>query len=285
MKKDAYYFSHFCNARHDRKIKRLRKELGIEGYGIYFMILEVLREQLDFRYPLKDVDLLAEEFGTSEAKLNTVLSKYDLFDVDENGFFYSQKFIFYLTPYIEKTERARIAAKARWSNLTKEMDANALPEHSKCNADLYARKGEENKGDEMKEDESKEKALMIELQDEIFKYFDIDKDNRANMPKMSHVVWFVNELQKKEILNYFNVTFSEYKEYIEKTGSFRFGFTGFLGDFGGDICTGGWNKETWGKKLEQHLATKQPNNHPQKHKTYIPVSTYGPDYNEEEDKF
>jgi hypothetical protein len=43
LSKDAYYFPHFYNARHDRKIKRLRKDLGIEGYGIFFMLLEVLR--------------------------------------------------------------------------------------------------------------------------------------------------------------------------------------------------------------------------------------------------
>jgi hypothetical protein len=52
MEKEAYYFPHFCNARHDRKIRRLRKELGVEGYGIYFMLLETLREQQDLMYPL-----------------------------------------------------------------------------------------------------------------------------------------------------------------------------------------------------------------------------------------
>jgi len=31
MNKDAYYFPHFANARHDRKLRRVRKELGIEG--------------------------------------------------------------------------------------------------------------------------------------------------------------------------------------------------------------------------------------------------------------
>ncbi len=63
--KDAFYFPHFCNARHDRKLKRVRKELGLEGYGIFFMLLETLREQADYRYPIEDLDLLADEFGTS----------------------------------------------------------------------------------------------------------------------------------------------------------------------------------------------------------------------------
>ena len=66
--KDAYYFPHFCTARNDRKVKRLRKELGVEGYGIFFMLLEVLREQTDFKFPTEDIDLLADEFNTSEQK-------------------------------------------------------------------------------------------------------------------------------------------------------------------------------------------------------------------------
>ena len=32
MNKDAFYFPHFSNARNDRKLRRVRKELGIEGY-------------------------------------------------------------------------------------------------------------------------------------------------------------------------------------------------------------------------------------------------------------
>jgi hypothetical protein len=132
MKKDAVYFPHYANARHDRKIKRVLKELGIEGYGIYFMLLEVLREQVDLRYPLSDIDLLADEFGTSEPKVKSVIMSYDLFNFDEKDNFFSIKQIFYLQPYFEKTERARTAAIIRWDNAKKY--ANALPMQSESNA-------------------------------------------------------------------------------------------------------------------------------------------------------
>lgn len=132
MKKDAFYFPHFANARHDRKLKRVQKEMGLEGYAIYFMLLEVLREQLDFKYPLSDLDLLADEFGTSEAKVNVVVNNYDLFILDDEHNFFSIKQIYYLQPYIEKTERARLAAQKRW-NLVND-DANAMQMHSKSNA-------------------------------------------------------------------------------------------------------------------------------------------------------
>lgn len=122
--KDAYYFPHFSNARHDRKIKRIIKELGVEGYGIYFMLLEVLREQTDLRYPMGDIDLLADEFRTSEAKIQAIIVHYDLFSVDESQMFFSPKQIQYLQPYFDRSSRARDAANKRWS------EQKALPEHT-----------------------------------------------------------------------------------------------------------------------------------------------------------
>jgi NACalpha-BTF3-like transcription factor len=112
MKKDAYYFPHFSNARHDRKIKRVSKELGIEGYGIYFMLLEVLREQPDLRYPMSDIDLLSDEFGTSEQKVRTVICNYQLFEIEDNQKFFSPKLIEYLQPYFKMKEQRRIAGEA-----------------------------------------------------------------------------------------------------------------------------------------------------------------------------
>lgn len=109
MKKEAFYFPHFCNARHDRKIRRVRKELGLEGYGIFFMILEVLREQADYKYPMEDMDLLADEFDTSEQKIRTVVCNYDLFSVDDEENFFSSNLIMYLQPYFEGKEKRRIS--------------------------------------------------------------------------------------------------------------------------------------------------------------------------------
>jgi len=153
MKKDAYYFPHYSNARNDRKVKRLRKELGMEGYGIYFAILEVLRDQTEFKYPIDDIDLLADDMNASEQKVSAVVGNYQLFEIDEDRNLFSPKFNFFLQPYLEKTERARQAARVRWDNSKK--DANALQMHSKCKAnDMQGKeiKGKERKGKEIKGD-------------------------------------------------------------------------------------------------------------------------------------
>jgi len=109
--KEAFYFPHFIGARNDRKIKRVRRDFGIEGYALYFMTLEVLREEQELSYPLSDVDILADDFGTSEAKLKTIILNYDLFSLREAGdghMFFSPKQIEYLEPYFQKRETNRL---------------------------------------------------------------------------------------------------------------------------------------------------------------------------------
>lgn len=92
MKKDAYYFSHDANARNDVKILRLRRMLGVEGYGIYFMIIEVLREQSKHCLSLAEACDLAFDFHVNEEKIMSVINDFGLFKKDENCFF-SQRLI------------------------------------------------------------------------------------------------------------------------------------------------------------------------------------------------
>lgn len=145
MEKDAFYFPHFCNARHDRKIRRLRKELGVEGYGIYFMLLEILREQQDMMYPLEDIDLLAEEFGVSEAKVRTTICNYQLFEVDHDEKFFSPKMLVYLEPYFRMKEQRKVAGQ-------KSAEKRMLNDRSTT---VQQSKGKESKVKESKVEESK----------------------------------------------------------------------------------------------------------------------------------
>jgi hypothetical protein len=145
MEKEAYYFPHFCNARHDRKIRRLRKELGVEGYGIYFMLLEILREQQDLMYPLEDLDLLAEEFNVSEAKVRTTICNYQLFEVDQTEKFFSPKMLVYLEPYFRMKEQRRDAG----------LKSAAKRQLNDRSTTVQQSKEKESKVNEIKEEESK----------------------------------------------------------------------------------------------------------------------------------
>jgi hypothetical protein len=90
---------------------RLEKELGLEGYAIYFKLLEILRDQEDFKYPLQDVDLLADEIGSSEQKVRVVLMNYCLFENNENCFF-SADLVESMQPYLRMKEQRINAGKA-----------------------------------------------------------------------------------------------------------------------------------------------------------------------------
>jgi hypothetical protein len=105
------HFPHYLNARNDRKIRKGRLQLGIEFYAIYFMILEVLAEQKNFRYPLADIDILADDFGTSIQKIQLVITQYDLFEIDPVEQFFSPAQVKALQPYLEKVEHYKLMGK------------------------------------------------------------------------------------------------------------------------------------------------------------------------------
>ena len=156
MEKEAFYFPHFCNARHDRKIRRLRKELGTEGYGIYFMLLETLREQHDLMYPLEDLDLLAEEFGVSEAKVRVAICNYGLFEIDEEQKFFSPKMLVYLEPYFKMKEQRKIAGQ-KSADKRKSLEISTTVQQP-----FNDRSTKESKVNESKEKESKVNEIKVE---------------------------------------------------------------------------------------------------------------------------
>lgn len=92
MKKDAYYFSHDSNARNDLKIKALIRNYGFQGYGRFWVIVEILREQSHYKLMLDDdtYETLAEELrlNPDEAKtfIKDCIIKYKLFDSDGECF-------------------------------------------------------------------------------------------------------------------------------------------------------------------------------------------------------
>ncbi len=156
MEKEAYYFPHFCNARHDRKIRRLRKELGVEGYGIYFMLLETLREQQDLMYPIEDLDLLAEEFGVSEAKVRVAIFNYELFEIDSDQKFFSPKMLVYLEPYFKMKEQRRLAGR-------KSAEARAINSTSSTAVQQNPTTDEQRKVNESKVNKTKESIITQTL--------------------------------------------------------------------------------------------------------------------------
>ena len=113
MLKDAYYFSHDSNAKDDPKCVMLIEQLGLEGYGIFWVLIETLREQPTYKYPMALLPALARRFNTTADKMKAVVCGYGLFVVDDNEFF-SLSLMERMKKLDAKREQAREAINKRW---------------------------------------------------------------------------------------------------------------------------------------------------------------------------
>lgn len=112
------YFSHDSNARNDTKILNLRAALGAEGYGIYFMLLERLRNSTDYASVI-DYNAIAFDLRVSAGTVKRVVEDFRLFSFTENGErFYSESLLRRMKIKDEKkkdiSEKRRAAANKRW---------------------------------------------------------------------------------------------------------------------------------------------------------------------------
>ena len=113
------YFSHDSNARNSDKLIPLRMRWGAEGYGIYFMILERLREEPGYM-SVKDYNMIAFDLRVDTGKVKSIVEDFGLFVFTEDGkYFYSESFKRRMTQKDEKSKKLSEAGKIgnmkRWS--------------------------------------------------------------------------------------------------------------------------------------------------------------------------
>jgi hypothetical protein len=74
MAKDTFWFKHDYNARNDEKILELRSELGAEGYGVYWMLVESMAETDNGGVKASLVGGLSHGFGVAKSKLSEIIT-------------------------------------------------------------------------------------------------------------------------------------------------------------------------------------------------------------------
>lgn len=170
--KDAFYFSHDCNARHDPKILALRSVYGMEGYGRYWILIEMLREQSDYRIMLTKYvwNALAMQMqcSASEAEefVQNCINEFRLFQSDGKAF-WSESLFRRMSKKDAKTDQARNAANARWnkgkqdSNNAETCEVNTKAMQTQCGSNAIKEKKEK------KEEESKEKNIRAREEDKV----------------------------------------------------------------------------------------------------------------------
>lgn len=90
--KSTNSFTHDANARNDEKIVRLRMRHGAAGYGVYFMIIERLREERNYM-SVRDYNVIAYDLRVDANLVKSVVEDFGLFAFTEKGkCFYSESF-------------------------------------------------------------------------------------------------------------------------------------------------------------------------------------------------
>lgn len=163
------YFSHDSNARNSDKLIPLRMRWGAEGYGIYFMILERLREEPEYT-SVKDYNMIAFDLRVDTGKVKSVIEDFGLFVFTEDGkYFYSESFKRRMTQKDEKSKKLSEAGKKgnerRWKNNAGNQQENhqsiatQSPPDRICDENLSQEKKRKEK--ERKEKESKDNITPL----------------------------------------------------------------------------------------------------------------------------
>lgn len=123
------YIPHPSNARQSSVCVSLLIEEGFAGYGLYWAVLEVLRDAPGYRYS-PDPRVWAYVLHAQDIdQVERVLTRYRLFDLDDDGLLFSPWLLEQLGSYDEqkrrRSEAGRKGAARRWASHEQE-DGKAI---------------------------------------------------------------------------------------------------------------------------------------------------------------
>lgn len=190
MNKDAYYFSHDSNAKDDPKCMLLIDQLGLEGYGIFWVLVEILRDQPEYKYPTNLIPIIARRYNTTSEKMKAVVLNYGLFTVDEDDNFFSLSLNNRMQHLASVREKRRIAGIAS-GKVRKQKALN------KCSTNVQHK---QNKNEQSKVKESKVK----EIKNKVKVFSDEIKNFTAELSKYFPVSR-IHKLSKKDKYNWVDV--------------------------------------------------------------------------------
>jgi hypothetical protein len=133
MPKNSYYFSHDSNASHDPRILQMRSVYKAEGYGWYWMLIEQMREQENYKLPIKGkyaITAFASQMDADALRfkefINDCVEEFKLFNRDED-YLWSNSLLNRMKIMEEKSEKAKQSALKRWESMRTHNERNAIP--------------------------------------------------------------------------------------------------------------------------------------------------------------
>lgn len=193
--KDTYYFSHDSNANQDPKILAMRSVYGWQGYGWYWLLIEMMREQQDYQLNIEgkyvwNAFALQMQCTDEEAQkyIMDCINEFHLFESDGKNF-WSNSLLKRMEKADEKSSKARESALLRWE---KERNANAMQTQCTPNAikeKKVKEKKEINYSHEIEQFRSRYSPEQIQTIDQ---YFEILRTTRVSgklAPSIEHRVY------------------------------------------------------------------------------------------------
>ena len=127
--KDSYYLKHDTNASHDPKMEAMIQRYKMAGYGRFWRLAEVLREQADGRMRRDKWCLatLAQCWKCNEKQadefLSALINDYELI-VSDKQYIWSERIKRDMAVLEKRRQEARHASAMRWHS---ERNADAMP--------------------------------------------------------------------------------------------------------------------------------------------------------------
>ena len=184
------------NFRHQKNVKRLIKEYDVQGYGIAVYLLETLAETDNHMYACRDIDLLADEMRVSISKIESVILKFQIFEIvttADGQMFISSKLNKWLEPYYTIKEQrqlaGRISAQKRkikqieQLNLLSQIDSSQRPSNGRATINELI-----NKSINIVDDEDEAEKWRKWDEDAIKKQMQIDKLEDLNLANRDNQV-------------------------------------------------------------------------------------------------
>ena len=122
MNKDTFYFSHDYNTRNDFKIKQLIRTHGMNGYGVFWAIIEDLYQNNNEL--LADYSLMSYDLRVDENLIKSIINDFGLF-VLRDSYFGSISVEKRLLERDKKSKTAKDNARKRWDILESRTKANS----------------------------------------------------------------------------------------------------------------------------------------------------------------
>ncbi len=132
--KEAMSFLHDSNSRHDPKMLKLWTKFNYEGIGIFWCIVEILREQPDFKYSMDDICLIAIELRCDKVLVNDLIRyclqpEVSIF-IEQDGYFFSESLLRRMEKFKEShfrmSEGGKLGMKRRYSKGVSKVDISTL---------------------------------------------------------------------------------------------------------------------------------------------------------------